>query len=139
MEEIGEILRTHARYIRDSLQPLVHGGGECRLNGRDVIFLRSVLNEVNAIPTTLDLLRYSRIEKALGKIALDGRWPLETAMMAQRILKKWERQFGPLDDVRADLWGPGGRLAGLKKMMGWSDGTVDKTKVVGSRHRRMIS
>lgn len=139
MEAACETLRTHSRYIRDNLLPLVtRGGGESRLNSRDITLLNSALSEVNAIPITLDLLRYSRIEKALGTIALDGRWPLETVANAQLILKKWEKQFGSVDDLQADLWSPGGRLEGLKKVKGWSDSTMDKTKVFGSHHRLMI-
>lgn len=129
MEEVRETLRTHSRYIRDTLLPLVTDQKGSKLNSRDIYCLRTALYEVNAIPITLDLLRYSRIEKALVFIAMDPRWPAEATSRAAKILTKWEKSFGPVDDLRADLWGPGGRLEGLKKMKGPRGATAEKAEV----------
>lgn len=136
MDEIREILRTHSRYIRDTLLPLVAGGECSKLNDRDIALLQATLDEVNAIPITLDLLRYSRIANALAIITMDPRWPAEMATKATRILNKWEKPFGRVDDLRADLWGPGGRLAGLKKVKrAW--GVTGNKAEVSSGHRRL--
>ncbi len=106
------------------------------LNDDDAAFLRKTLDNVDAVPMTLDLLCYSRIYKALAKITTDSGWPAVTANYARSILKKWAYQFGPLDDVRADLWGPGGRMEGLKKT---KDGPTNQTEVKGSRPRWIFS
>lgn len=113
---IREELRTHSRYIRDNLIPLVGGDrGVCELNSRDLALLRSTLIKVNAISVTLDVLRFSRIEKALLLISTPG-WPADIAAMARKILVRWENALGPLQELRADLWGIGGRLEGVRKV-----------------------
>lgn len=113
---IREELRTHSRYIRDHLIPLVGGDGRgCELNSRDMALLRSTLMKVNAISVTPDVLRFSRIEKALVLISAPG-WPADIAAIARRILVRWEYALGPLQELRADLWGIGGRLEGVRKV-----------------------
>lgn len=113
---IREELRTHSRYIRDNLVPLVGGDGEYgELNSRDLALLRSTLIKVNSISATLDVLRFSRIEKALVLISAPG-WPADIAAMARKILVRWEEALGPLQELRADLWGIGGRLEGVRKV-----------------------
>lgn len=129
MEEVRETLRIHSRYICDTLLPLVTDEGGSKLNDRDIGFLRTTLYEINAIPITLDLLRYSRIEKVLAFIAMDPRWPAEVMSKAQKILQKWENSLGPVDDLRGDLWGSRGRLEGLKKMKGGCGATADRAEV----------
>ena len=129
MDEVRETLRTHSRYICDTLLPLVTGEEGSKMNDRDICLLRKTLYEVNATPITLDILRYSRIEKALGLIATDSRWPAEASTKSQQILDKLERKFGPLSNLRADLWGPEGRLEGLKKVKGPWGVTAEKAEV----------
>lgn len=115
-QDIREELRTHSRYIRDNLMPLVgRNGRDCGLNSRDLALLRSTLLKVNAIPVTLDVLRFSRIGKALVLISTPG-WPADIAAMARKILVRWEDALGPLQELRADLWGIGGRLEGVRKV-----------------------
>lgn len=117
MEAVRDELRTHSRYIRDNLFPLVACEGECQLNNRDLDLLRSTLDRIDAIPITLSLLRYSRIEKALLRVSPTcTKWPVEIARYAEKILLKWEDELGPLQNLRADLWGTGGRLEGLRKL-----------------------
>ena len=67
---------------------------------------------------TLYLLRYSRIEKALIVIVATRAtcWPMEMVVPAEEMIQKWEDQLGPLKDLRADLYGPGGRLKGMRKI-----------------------
>lgn len=113
---IREELRSYSRYIRDSLSPLAgEDGGDCELSSRDLAFLRSTLLKVNAISVTLDVLRFSRIERALMLISTPG-WPADIAAMARKILVRWEDALGPVQELRADLWGLGGRLEGVRKV-----------------------
>ena len=133
MEDIRDELRTHSRYIRDNLVQLVGCEDGCQLNSRDMALLRSTLTRIGAIPVTLDLLRYSRIEKALlGISAACTGWPTEIAEQAEKILLKWEDDLGPLRGLRADLWGPGGRLEGVRKLENWGNGTGAKDTVSSS-------
>ena len=96
--------------------PLVGGDrGDFEPNSRDMALLRSTLLKVNAISANLDVLRFSRIEKALLLISTPG-WPADIAAMARKILVRWEDALGPLQELRADLWGIGGRLEGVRKV-----------------------
>lgn len=63
-------LRLHARYIRDTLVPLL--SRQPRLTHSDTVLLQSIFKKLEATHVTLDLLRYSRIEKALMVIAVTG-------------------------------------------------------------------
>ena len=68
----------------------------------------------------LEVLRYSGIHVALNEIAAVGsRWPSSLVLVAEEILRKWQDQLGPLSEIRADLWGPGGRLEGIPKHICW--------------------
>lgn len=117
MDKIKDELRELSRYIRDILAPLVARGGENNLNQVQLSRLYAILTHIDVLPMSLDLLRYSRIHKALIDIAAAGKgWPLEVVIQADDILMKWEITLGPLQDLQADLWGPGGRLEGLKKI-----------------------
>lgn len=117
MDKIKDELCEHSRYIRDILAPLVAHGGENHLNQAQLSRLYTILARINVLPMSLDLLRYSRIHKALIDIAAAGKgWPLEVVIQADDILMQWEITLGPLQDLQADLWGPGGRLEGLKKI-----------------------
>lgn len=130
MEAARDELRTHSRYIRDNLVPLVACEGECQLNNRDLALLHSTLDRVDAIPMTLSLLRYSRIEQALLRISpACTKWPAEIAWQAEKILLKWKDELGPLNNLRADLWGPGGRLEGVRKLERQPDGTSENNAV----------
>lgn len=123
MEAVRDELRTHSRYIRHNLVPLVACQAESQLNNRDLALLHSTLDRINAIPMTLSLLRYSRIEKAILRISpACAKWPAEIARKAVEILWKWENELGPLQNLRADLWGHGGRLEGVRKLEKLPDG-----------------
>lgn len=122
MRSIRDELRTHSRYIRDTLAPIVAVDGKSSLSQNDLSVLRATLVRVDTIPMTLDLLRYSRIHKALVQIVAAGAgWPLEIVVQADDILMRWEIILEPFQDLRADLWGLGGRLEGLKKLKNWQD------------------
>lgn len=120
---IGEELRLHSRYIRDTLVPLL--SKQSRLSHSDSVCLHSIFKTLDAIPMTIELLRYSRIEKALMAIAATGSayWPMEILAHAGEMITKWEDELGPLKNLRADLYGPGGRMEGVRKIT-WKDGRV---------------
>lgn len=40
--------------------------------------------------------------------------------MAETLLSRWEERVGPMKNIKADMWGKGGRLEGCKKVdVGW--------------------
>lgn len=120
---IREELRLHSRYIRDTLVPLLPQ--QRKLSHSDSVCLHSIFRSLDTIPMTLELLRYSRIEKALMAIATMGSayWPMEILAHAAVLITKWEDELGPLKNLRADLYGPGGRMEGVRKIT-WKDGGV---------------
>ena len=63
-------LRLHARYIRDTLVPIL--SRQSKLTHSDNLLLRSIFKKLEALNVTLDLLRCSRVEKALMVIAATG-------------------------------------------------------------------
>ena len=50
-------------------------------------------------------------------------WPLEILTHAAVLITKWEDELGPLKYLRADLYGAGGRMEGVRKVT-WKDGGV---------------
>ena len=84
------------------------------------MIIHSIFKKLESTPMTLDLLRFSRIEKALMVIANTGPswWPVEVVEQAEEMIQRWEDQLGPLKNLRADLHGQGGRLEGLSKIIG---------------------
>ena len=72
---------------------------------------------------TLDLLRSSRIHKALMIIVATetASWPMDILVRAEELITKWEDELGPLKNLRADLYGPGGRMEGVRKLT-WKGG-----------------
>ncbi|KAG8528910.1 uncharacterized protein KY384_006599 [Bacidia gigantensis] len=107
-------LRLHATYIRDTLVPLLSSDRDLPI--QEAILLRNILSKISRIsPIATDMLRQTRIERALKIIATSGSpWPADTVRQAKVILRRWEKEVGfPLDSIRADLFGRGGRLEGL--------------------------
>ena len=114
---VKEILLCHSRYIRDVLAPVIAREGG-RLNERQMAALRTIFASLSTVKITTELLQYSRIEKALGIIAVEGSvWPVDATLLAEALLSTWENSIGPLRNIRADLWGPGGRLEGTRRLM----------------------
>ena len=70
-------LLQHSRYIRDSLAPRF--ANEAVLPPNEMALLSSVMNRIAAVPMTMSLLRYSRIEKALMTLAYTSQecWPVD--------------------------------------------------------------
>ena len=63
-------LRLHSRYIRDTLVPIL--SRPSKLTHPDHVLLRSIFKKLESIHMNLELLRYSRMEKALMVIAATG-------------------------------------------------------------------
>ena len=47
---------------------------------------------------------------------MNDQWPIELVVKAEELIQKWEDKLGPLKNLRADLFGPGGRLEGVRKI-----------------------
>ena len=48
-------------------------------------------------------------------------WPDWIVQEAQELLQDWEKELGCLRSIRADLWGPGGRLEGVEQLEEWQN------------------
>jgi len=126
---IQEEVRLHSNYIRDTVAPLL--AQERRLSDSDTQLMQSILQRIKALPVTLDLLQYSRMEKALMVITAGGElnWPVAIVEQAKGILKEWEDDFGPLQNIRADLFAVGGRLEGVTRTTYWTNGASYENSV----------
>lgn len=112
-----EDLLAHSRYIRDTLVPKIAKDDTVvsKKHMYDLTHLRSALDELHNSPMTIEILNFSRIEKALQKIVEShgGGWPPDIVVKAKTLIERWEQSLGPLRRVPTDLWGTGGRLEGL--------------------------
>ena len=126
---VRDELRLHSRYIRDTLVPLL--SRQHKLSHADTALVHSIFKKLKSTTITLDLLRYSRMEKALMVIVATGAtcWPMEVVVSAEEMIQKWEDQLGPLKDLRSDLYGPDGKLEGLKKITTWESGRGERDDV----------
>ena len=110
-------LRTWSHYIRDALIPELKDGTEVALAKSIIEAIRTFLYELRTTYIDVDVLRYSRLHKALKEVCVMGdRWPATITLPAKALLGTWEIRYGPLGSITADLWGPGGRLEGLMKL-----------------------
>ena len=116
VKKIRETLRTHSRFIRDYLAPtLATEGYQVSLSDRNT--LKALFASLLATPITKSALQYSHIHKALFMITAGGApWPYEYAMLAETVLEQWENCLGSLKEIKSDLWGPDGRLHGLRRI-----------------------
>lgn len=65
---------------------------------------------------TLDSIRESGIHRAILSITdieNSTSWPGKLTEVAELIAVKWEARYGALQDIRVNLFGPGGRLHGI--------------------------
>lgn len=118
-----EDLLAHSRYIRNTLVPKVTKDPHL-LSGKHALSLstvRSTLHELEDTKMTTEIIRFSRIEKALQRIieASGVGWPPDIVIKAQMLLARWEDLLGPLQRVHTDLWAAGGRLEGLLNPKAW--------------------
>lgn len=109
-----EYLRNRARWIRDELDPVIARQGPDSLHADNVITLFTFFEELRASTIPLDTIRYSRMQYALLEIVGRAtRWPAKLIDCATEIVKSWESLHGPLSELRAPLFDPGGRLHGI--------------------------
>ena len=114
--KLRDALRTHSRFIRDYLAPIM-ASNRYTMSRSDHKTLNSVFVSLSELCVTEAALRYSRIHKALIMITSGGApWPAEFILLAETLLEQWEKKLGPLKDIRPDLWAPGGRLHGLRRV-----------------------
>jgi len=120
-------LRVNARYIRDALGPLVAREGGEVLSPTTIPELLAFFGDLEQTVMTIDMLRYSHIQKAMMEICGPGtRWPPGLIKLAEAAIDRWERSLGPLKYVKANLWGPGGRLEGVTKVAVGPDAVQDE-------------
>ena len=126
---VRDDLRVHSRYIRDTLVPIL--SHEKKLGPIETAEIHSIFRKLKCTQMTLDLLRYTRLEKALMVIVATGVscWPMDVVVAAEELFRKWENQLGPLNDQRADLYGPDGKLEGLRKINTWEHGREERDDV----------
>ena len=116
--KLHDDLRTHSRFIRDYLAPnMARDGDGYTMTSTDHKTLNSIFVKLSELSVTKTALYYSRIHNALFMITSGGApWPAEFVLLAEILLKQWEKKLGRLKDIRPDLWGPGGRLHGLRRL-----------------------
>lgn len=117
-----EALRYWGRWIRDVLAPLLARESHASLSEDNLSAFLIFFADLRYTPVTVDSLRNSRIHSALGHIVEQKvRWPDWIVQEAQELLQDWEKDLGSLRSIKADLWGPGGRLEGVKELEEWQD------------------
>ena len=110
-------LRAWSRYIRDVLHSKVAVKDEVVLSSTITDEAEEFMNLLDRATIDTESLRFSRVHLALYEISATGsRWPLKIVLRAESLLALWEAELGPLKEIRADLWGTGGRLEGLTKL-----------------------
>lgn len=120
-----EALRYWSRWIRDVLSPLLARESHTGMSEDNLSHFLIFLADLRYIPVTVDSLRNSRIHSALGHmIEQKMRWPDWIVQEAQELLQDWEKELGSLRSIKADFWGPGGRLEGVKELEEWQDSIV---------------
>lgn len=124
-------IQSEVRYIRDSLCPLVNESGGTAIT-RDIFYgLLVFFVKLETMPISVDLLRQTRVDKALIEISVLGtRWPASLVGRAEKMLREWEKQVGQIGQLRAALWEPGGRMAGCRKCI-----VMEQTVVVDRKRK----
>ena len=113
-DKVHENLRTHNHFIRDYLAPNMIREGY-KISTSDQETLHTLFASLMATPITKEALQHSHIHKALMMITSGGApWPYEYTILAETLLSLWKRNFGPLQAIKPNLLGLGGRLRGLQ-------------------------
>ncbi len=123
----GQEIQQQARHIRDTLCPLVATDGGAALTRPVFSNLIKFIAKLEKTNITTELLRQTRIDKALLEIcAVGSRWPASLTGRAERILRRWGNQVGKLGVLRAALWAEGGRMDGCHKRIVVDEALVKK-------------
>ena len=104
-------LHEYAAWIRDDLDPAIAREGPEIMAPDDVITLHELFLELQRCTPSVTALKYSRIHYAIMDISGKAtRWPSKLADECDSIIRAWERVYGSLNQIRSQLYGPGGRL-----------------------------
>lgn len=134
-------LRLHAKMIRETLAPwMARDGGDPFDKVYEMLpVLSTLFNMLRKSIITVELIRGTRIEKALLEIVdFPAFWPLSMVKDAQNVLDIWSHQLGPLRGLRADHWGPEGRMAGIARKDGWKYRNIRITGDMSSQTPKRI-
>ncbi|TKA77803.1 hypothetical protein B0A49_00931 [Cryomyces minteri] len=139
-----QFLRAKARWIRDDLDPVIAREGPDIMHPDDVLTLHELLQDLRRVAIPVELIRYSRIHKAILDIAGKAtRWPGKLIDQCDALIVMWEKQFGPLEKLGTPLYETGGRLQGICKPEDLSNETLlanwvrsPKVAISPSRARR---
>ena len=113
----SEELRTWACCIRDVVLPRIRTGEESSLSPGILDEIQEFLSLLKQAHINVETLRYTRVHTALEEIVAVGSKLPETVIgRAGEMLSLWEEDFGRLTDIQVDLFGPGGRLAGVVRL-----------------------
>ena len=89
-------------------------GGQETLDVDVVHELEEFLARLSKEKLSKETIRQSRIHKALTLISdKTMQWPEFLVVKTDPILEQWTRQFGNLEEMLVELYGPGGRLHGI--------------------------
>ncbi|KAI9823387.1 MAG: hypothetical protein M1826_007743 [Phylliscum demangeonii] len=127
-------IQLQTRYIRDSLSPLIASSGGAALTRPAFTSLHDFFTDLEKTELEVDVLRRTRIVRALLEIAAIGsRWPVTLVEHAEQILSRWKKDLGRLGECKAALWEPGGRMAGCLKRVVKDRDVVTSSKKSASR------
>ncbi|SLM41364.1 SRA-YDG [Lasallia pustulata] len=116
-----QALQYWARWIRDVFAPILARESYTSLGENNLSNFLLFFAGLRYTTVTVDCLRNSRIHSALAHIVEQNMmWPDWIVHEAQELLQDWEKELGSLRSIRADLWGPGGRLEGVTELE-WQD------------------
>lgn len=108
------LLTSHARWIRDDLDPLLARDGPNVLHPKDVTILSDLFDQLLKAPVPLDDIRWSRIHCTVTEIAgRASRWPSKLIEKADALISLWSQQHGSLVEIGTPLYDEGGRLHGI--------------------------
>jgi hypothetical protein len=110
-------IHHHAGWIRNELRFRVASHGGAAVKREEYASLMRFLERLESTDVSVELLRASRVDKAMLEICEASGWPVGAARRAERILKRWEKRLGGLGELRPGLWDRGGRMHGCKKAL----------------------
>lgn len=111
-----DLLKSHARLIRDVLDPMIARDGPNALSPEQALELIKCLYQLQKALIPKADVRWSRIHYALHTISGRAtRWPPKVVTLADSILERWAYLYGPLDQLRSPLYEEGGRLYGISR------------------------
>ena len=138
-------LRLHAAYIRDILPPLLLQDTP-HLPPQELYMLTTILARIATLhPITIDMLRQSRVQKALYFITATpkneaeesrrGRWPPDSVFQAKKILNRWRKELGRIDNLHVNLFAPEEKLHGLSPVKAYK--ITHRSVVIRDEVRRL--